>query len=121
MATSDVIQFMQKTADDETIRLQLEALLGVGDGDISSVSTLDSEESAALKGQRGPLVTEFAAKKGFSFSVNELSEVVEAFEKLQAGSIDQMEFERTVGTSVPEAMPRVKRMMKYLTKTYLGY
>ena len=121
MATSSVIQFMQMTADDEKIRLQLEALLGVGDGDISCADELDAEESAALKGQRGPLVTEFAAQKGFSFSVDELSQVVNAFEQFQAGTIDQAEFERLVGASVPEKTPRVKRVMKYLSKTYLGY
>lgn len=121
MATTSVIQFMQTTADDESMRLQLEQLLGVGDGDISSVTALDAEESAALKGQQAPLVTEFAAQNGFAFSVDELAQVVEAFEQFQAGSIDQPEFERRVGTTIPVTMPRIKRMMKFLSKTYLGY
>ena len=121
MATTSVIQFMQTTADDENLRLQLEKLLGVGDGDISSVTALDAEESAALKGQQAPLVAEFAAQNGFSFSVDELSEVVNAFEQFQAGTIDQPEFERRVGTQVPATMPRIKQVMKFLSKTYLGY
>jgi hypothetical protein len=36
MATATVLKFMQKTAEDETLRQQLEALLGVGDGNIST-------------------------------------------------------------------------------------
>ena len=121
MATSSVIEFMQTTADDEKIRLQLEDLLGVGDGDISSVTALDAEESAALKGQRAPLVTEFAAQNGFSFSVDELSEVVDAFEKFQSGSIDASEFERRTGAAMPAKTSPMKRVMKFLSKTYLGY
>ena len=121
MATSSVIQFMQTTADNEKTRLQLEALLGVGDGDISSAAELDADESAALKGQRGPLVTEFAAKKGFAFSVEELSAVITAFEQLQSGSIDGFEFEKRVGVTAPESLPRFKKLMQFLSKTYLGY
>lgn len=121
MATTSVIEFMKTTADDEKIRLQLEALLGVGDGDISSVTALDADESAALKGQQAPLVAEFAAQNGFSFSVDELSEVVDAFEQFQTGVIDQSEFERLVGTTAPSTTPPIKRVLKFLSKTYLGY
>ena len=121
MATTSVIQFMLTTAENETIRAQLEALLGVGDGDISNAKELDSDESAALKGQRGPLVTEFASKKGFDFSVNELSTVVEAFEQFQSGSINEPEFESIVGMAIPQETSPVQKVMKFLSKTYLGY
>ena len=52
MATATVLKFMQKTAEDEALRQQLESLLGVGDGNISSEADLDPAESEALKGDR---------------------------------------------------------------------
>lgn len=120
MATASVIQFMKTTAANEDIRLKLEELLGVGDGDISTVSTLDSEESAALKG-KGPLVTEFAAQQGFTFSVDELSTVIEAFEGYQSGRLSEQDFKAAFGADVPKNLPPLKRMVKFLSKTYLGY
>ena len=121
MATTSVLKFMLTTADNDRVQAQLEELLGVGDGDISSAKMLDSEESAALKGQRGPLVTEFAAQNGFDFSVQELSTVVDAFEKFQAGSINEPEFESIVGMAIPPEKSPVQKVMKFLSKTYLGY
>ena len=87
MATATVLKFMQKTAEDEALRQQLESLLGVGDGNISSEADLDPAESEALKGDRAPVVAEFAAQKGYSFSVDELITVVDAFQKHQAGEM----------------------------------
>jgi hypothetical protein len=60
IATTTVVKFMQKTADDRQLRDQLEALLGVGDGDISNEDALDKEESAALKGDRSGSLNERA-------------------------------------------------------------
>ena len=60
MTTHNVLQFMQKTADNTVLQKQLEQLLGCGDGDISSSVNLDPEESMALS-QRAPRVIELAA------------------------------------------------------------
>lgn len=127
MATATVLEFMQRTAEDETLQQQLETLLGVGDGNISSVAELDPAESQAL-GERAPIVAEFAAQHGFTFSVDELMTVVNAFQKHQAGEISDEDFAAVLGMSLAnesldDAVPtnRFKRLARYLTKTYLGY
>ncbi|NEQ29436.1 MAG: hypothetical protein F6K04_00235 [Leptolyngbya sp. SIO4C5] len=123
MSTATVLQFMQKTADDAALRQQLEELLGVGDGDISSESELDPQETEALKGERAPIVAEFATKNGYPFSVEELVAVVDAFEKHQAGKISDQAFAQAIGASSTTSRNTnsVKRLAKYLTRTYLGY
>lgn len=123
MATASVLHFMQKTADDEALRHQLEELLGVGDGNISSEAELDPAESDALKGARAPVVTEFAAKIGYNFSTDELITVVDAFQKHQAGELSDADFAAILGTSasVSQATNPLKRFTRYLSKTYLGY
>ncbi|NJO77089.1 MAG: hypothetical protein HC827_00250 [Cyanobacteria bacterium RM1_2_2] len=129
MATASVLEFMQKTAKDEALRRQLEELLGVGDGNISSETELDEAESAALTGERAPMVAEFAAKSGFSFSTAELISVVDAFQKHQAGVISDADFANLIGLSptdaetineVSEVTNPLKRLTRYLGKTYLG-
>lgn len=129
MATALVLQFMQKTAEDETLRHQLEELLGVGDGNISSEAELDPAETEALKGERAPVVAEFAAGQGFTFSVDDLITVVDAFAKHQAGEMSDAEFAKLVGIStsdtetineVSEITSPMKRLTRYLSKTYLG-
>ncbi|MCL6434655.1 MAG: Nif11-like leader peptide family natural product precursor [Leptolyngbyaceae cyanobacterium HOT.MB2.61] len=124
MATATVLQFMQKTAEDEALRQQLESLLGVGDGNISSEAELDTEETAALKGERAPVVAEFAAKNGYDFSVDELITVVDAFQKHQAGQLSDKEFATLLGLSMAvessEIASPLKRLVNYMSKTYLG-
>lgn len=127
MATATVLEFMQRTAEDEALQQQLENLLGVGDGNISSETELDPAESKAL-GERAPIVAEFATRNGFSFSADELLSVVEAFQKHQAGEMSDEDFAAMLGISlakesIDDAVPtnRFKRLARYLTKTYLGY
>ena len=129
MATASVLQFMQKTAEDEALLHQLEELLGVGDGNISSEADLDPTEAAALKGERAPVVAEFAAQKGYQFSVHDLISVVDAFEKHQLGELSDADFAKLVGIStsdrallneVSEVTNPMKRLTRYLSKTYLG-
>jgi len=128
MATATVLKFMQKTAEDLTLRQQLEALLGVGDGNISSEAELDAAESAAL-GERAPLVAEFAAQNGFTFSADELLSVVDAFQKHQAGELSDADFAAMLGISLagesfddkPGVTNPLKRLSRYLSRTYLGY
>lgn len=124
MATTTVLQFMQKTADDTTLRQQLEALLGVGDGNISSEAELDPEETAALKGDRAPVVAEFAAQNGFPFSADELISVIDAFQKHQAGEMSDAEFATLIGISsngnMATEMSGAAKVKKWFLKTYLG-
>jgi hypothetical protein len=125
MATATVLKFMQKTAEDEALRQQLETLLGVGDGNISSEADLDPAESEALKGERAPVVAEFAAQKGYSFSVDELITVVDAFAKHQTGEMSDTEFAALLGLSFSAqsneaGMLGVTKVKKWFMKTYLG-
>lgn len=122
MATATVVQFMQKTAEDAALRQQLEAILGVGDGDISSEAELDADETAALKGERAPLVADFAVKNGYMFSVDDLITVVDAYQKHQAGEMSDAELSKTLGVSggVGKHTGGLKRLSSYLSKTYLG-
>ena len=129
MATAAVLKFMQKTAEDEALRQQLEALLGVGDGNISSEAELDAAESAALTGERAPKVAEFATQNGFGFSESELIAVVNAFHKHQAGEMSDGDFAKLIGVSATSKEKSenltfitkpMKRLTRYLGKTYLG-
>lgn len=129
MATATVLQFMQKTAEDEALRQRLEALLGVGDGNISSATDLDAEETEALKGERAPVVAEFAAQNGFEFSVDELISVVDAFQQHQTGKLSDHDFATLIGVStqgkstsdnLAGTTKPLKRLTRYLKKTYLG-
>jgi hypothetical protein len=127
MALATVLRFMQKTAEDEALRQQLEALLGVGDGNISSEAELDAAETEALKGERAPVVAAFAAQNGFAFSAGDLVTVVDAFQQHQSGELSDAEFAVLVGIPASEettdfsftANP-LKRLTRYLGETYLG-
>ncbi|HEY9617030.1 MAG TPA: hypothetical protein V6C64_09325 [Microcoleaceae cyanobacterium] len=126
MATAAVLGFMQKTAEDTALRQQLEALLGVGDGNISNEAELDAAESAALKGERAPAVAEFASQNGYRFSVDELVTVVDAFEKHQTGEMSDSDFAALLGMSVTDqqmqdGMPGINKVKNWFLKTYLGY
>lgn len=127
MATATVLEFMQKTAEDGALRQQLEALLGVGDGNISSEAELDAAETEALKGERAPVVAEFAAQHGYAFSADELIQVVDAFQQHQTGQLSDSDFAAMLGVSaagssdeVENATNPLKRLTRYLSKTYLG-
>lgn len=119
MAVSDVLKFMQETAVNEPLRSQLAALLGVGDGNISDQAALDQGEAAALQGDLAPTVVEFAASKGFSFSVKELSTAVDSFAQYQAGAVSAQEFANVLGISTQEeqsiksAVEMIYRGMRY--------
>ncbi|MBL1175900.1 hypothetical protein [Pantanalinema sp. GBBB05] len=126
MATAAVLDFMHKTAEDAALRQQLEALLGVGDGNISNEVELDPAESAALKGERAPAVAEFASKNGYRFSVDELVTVVDAFEKHQTGEMSDSDFAALLGMSVTDTrmqdgMPGINKVKNWFLRTYLGY
>ncbi|MEM7061957.1 MAG: Nif11-like leader peptide family natural product precursor [Cyanobacteria bacterium P01_B01_bin.77] len=124
MTTKTVLQFMQKTANNTVLQQQLEALLGCGDGDISSSVNLDPEESLALS-QRAPKVIELAASMGYEFSNDELLSVIDAFKQHQNGTISDAAFANLLGMTSGESVPpavrnNFKRLANYLSKTYLG-
>lgn len=124
MSTHNVLQFMQKTADNTALQKQLEQLLGCGDGDISSSVNLDPEESLALS-QRAPKVLELATSMGYEFSSNELLSVIDAFNQHQAGTISDEAFANLLGMKSgdsvrPAVTNNFKRLANYLSKTYLG-
>jgi Ca2+-binding EF-hand superfamily protein len=99
MSIEQVIQFMEKTAQDEALQQQLQKLMGTGDGDISGIAQLDASEAAALKGRRGTDVVELAAKNGFKFSSEELIKVIDVFEKRQSGELSEAEFTNFISSS----------------------
>ena len=124
MTTHNVLQFMQKTADNTMLQKQLEQLLGCGDGDISSSVNLDPEESLALS-QRAPKVIELAASMGYEFSHDELLSVIDAFRQHQNGALSDQAFANLLGIKSgdsvrPAVKNNFKRLANYLSKTYLG-
>ena len=124
MANYDVLQFMQKTAGNTALQQQLEQLLGCGDGDISSSVNLDPEESMALS-ERAPKVIELAASMGYTFSINDLNTVIDAFQRHQHGALSDEALADFLGiTSGENVRPAVKnnfkRLASYMSKTYLG-
>ena len=127
MATATVLKFMQKTAEDEALRHQLEKLLGVGDGNISCEAELDPAETEALKGDRAPVVAEFAALNGYDFSVDELVKVVDAFQKHQAGELADETFASLLGVTMQAAgeeqteLNAAAKVKNWFLRTYLGY
>ena len=126
MATVTVLKFMQRTAEDEALRQQLEKLLGVGDGNISSEADLDPAETEALKGERAPVVAEFAAMNGYDFSVNELVTVVDAFQRHQAGELSDAAFATLLGVPLAvsgseQDLAGISKVKKWFLKTYMGY
>uniref|UniRef100_B8HKE9 Uncharacterized protein n=1 Tax=Cyanothece sp. (strain PCC 7425 / ATCC 29141) TaxID=395961 RepID=B8HKE9_CYAP4 len=97
-----VMKFMQKTAIDKGLQNQLATILGVGDGNISDQAALDQTEAAALKGDLAPAVVEFAAKRGYKFSVKELGTAIDTFARFQAGDISEQDFVTQLGISAQE-------------------
>lgn len=115
-----VIQFMQKTAEDESLREQLQSILGVGDGDISSFSELDAAEEQALKSERGALVAEFAAKQGFPFTMADLLAVTDAFHRVQSGEMTEEAFNKYLRLSgqSSDVFPFIQKVTEL---TYKGF
>lgn len=113
---------MRKTSGDAILQKQLEALMGAGDGNISSAGELDDREAQALKGERGSLVTEFANQKGFEFSKTELDTVVDAFGRHQSGELSLGQLSEVLGLSELELQPQdaLPSMKKTVELVYRG-
>ncbi len=115
-----VLNFMKKTAEDEQLRQQLADLMEVGDGDISSFAELDANELRVLKGERGALVAEFAAKHGFEFTMSDLLAVTDLFQKVQAGELREDEYEKFLNVNVGSKgfFPFIEKITQM---TYMGF
>jgi hypothetical protein len=97
MTVEAVVQFLEATSQDTSLREGLAGVMGVGDGDISSAEELDHEEAQALLGHRSVLVTTFAEQRGYSFTVAELNAVVGVFQRYQEGRLSKAEFTKALG------------------------
>ena len=101
MSHKAVLDFFESTSNDESLQRELATLIGVGDGDISTVEELDGEEAQALMGERGILVTTFAQKQGFVFTLGELNAVVSVFQRYRAGQLSDEDFSKAMGWEAP--------------------
>ena len=117
---TQVLEFMRKTAEDETLREELQSILNVGDGDISNFAELDAEEVQALKSGRSALVAEFAAKHGYVFTMADLFAVVDAFQRLQAGQLTEDEFSKylQVNAGTSEFFPVIDDVVQLAYKGF---
>ena len=97
MAHKSVIEFLEASAHDQSLRGELAKIIGAGDGDISSAQELDAQEAEALLGQRGVLAARCAERHGYAFTVAELNAVIRAFRQYQAGRLSETEFSRALG------------------------
>jgi hypothetical protein len=97
MSYKSVMQFLESSSKDESMRAALANLMGVGDGDISSAAELDGEEAQALLGERGVRVAAFAEEKGFEFTLGELNAVVSVFQRYNSGELSKEDFAKAMG------------------------
>jgi hypothetical protein len=97
MTVEAVVQFIEGTSQDKSLREGLAGVMGVGDGDISTAQELDHEEAQALLGQRSVLVTTFAEQRGYDFTVAELNAVIGVFQRYQTGKLSETEFSKALG------------------------
>lgn len=97
MTIEATVNFLQATADKGTLRQGLAEIIGVGDGDVSSAEALDENEAQALMGERGVLVTTYAAQQGYDFTVAQLNAVVGVFQRFQSGELSVEEFNSALG------------------------
>lgn len=118
-SSSQVLDFIKRTAEDEEFRKKLQEILQVGDGDISDFSSLDDDEAAALSSERGALVAEFAAKHGYVFTLADLLAVTDAFQRVQANELTPDEFEKFLNLDVKskDYFPFIEHVV---AMTYLG-
>ncbi|MFU8815367.1 MAG: hypothetical protein ACNA7W_08470, partial [Pseudomonadales bacterium] len=101
------------------LREQLQEILQVGDGDISSFDQLDDDEIQALMSERGVLMAEFAASHGFSFTMADLLAVMDAFRRVRSGELTEDAFARYVrlSGSAADFFPVIEDVAQY---TYKG-
>ncbi|MEM8604050.1 MAG: hypothetical protein AAGF24_09465 [Cyanobacteria bacterium P01_H01_bin.121] len=120
MSVKIVIDFLQRAAKEPELRAELEDILEVGDGDVSTIQTLDAAEAEALKGFKGVLVAELAAELGFPFSITDLTDVIDAFERTQAGTLSSRDLPGALG--VPDlVVPDPRQLAAVQSVARLAY
>ena len=122
MTIEAVVQFLEASSTDESLRADLAGIIGVGDGDIGSAQELDQEEAQALLGKRSILVSAFASQRGYSFTVAELGAVVGVFQQYQAGEISETDFSQALGLSETsgQVSPPLDSVSKTVELVYRG-
>ncbi|MEM8604726.1 MAG: hypothetical protein AAGF24_12935 [Cyanobacteria bacterium P01_H01_bin.121] len=120
MSAKMVIDFLQRAAMEPELRAELEEILEVGDGDVSNIQTLDAAEADALKGFKGVLVAGLAAELGFPFSITDLTDVIDAFERTQAGTLSPRDLPDALG--VPDlVVPDTRQLAAVQSVARLAY
>ncbi len=119
-SSSAVLEFMKKTAEDAELRDELKGILSVGDGNISAFDELDADEKQALSSGRGALVAEFAARKGYEFTLSDLLAVTDAFQRLKTGELTSEEFDKYLALNVQskDFFPFIENVV---SMTYKGF
>ncbi|MFU8814863.1 MAG: hypothetical protein ACNA7W_05940, partial [Pseudomonadales bacterium] len=118
MSVAAAVRFLEATSASESTRAGLAEVIGVGDGDVGSVETLDQDEAQALLGERGVMVANFADQLGYHFTVAELATVVDAFQRHQAGELSDADLSGLLGVSVPP--PQMAALGKSVGMVYFG-
>lgn len=118
MTIEAAVRFLEATSADESARAGLAALIGVGDGDVSDAQALDQDEAQALLGERGVLVTNFADRLGYRFTVAELAAVVDAFQRHQTGELTDHDLANSLG--LQGASPQLAAAGKTVGMVYFG-
>jgi len=119
MSIEAVVQFLEASAQKESLQQDLAGIIGVGDGDVSNVRELDQDEAQALLGGRGVLVATFAAQQGYEFTVAELNAVVGVFQRFQAGELSDAEFASALGLAA-SAQEQLAGVGKSVDMVYRG-
>ena len=122
MSYKSVIEFLEFTSEDASLREAISSIMGVGDGDISSAEELDADEAQALKGEKGVHVAALAADKGYAFTLGELNAVVSVFNQYRSGQLSEEDFAKAMGSEVPlESKPgSLKSIGETASMIYLG-
>jgi hypothetical protein len=122
MAYKTVVQFLEATSKDQSLRDELASVIGVGDGDISSAEQLDQDEAQAMLGKRGALVAAFAANQGYEFTLAELNGVIGVIQQFQRGDLSEQDFYKAVGWSSPteQASTQVQSLGDAISMVYRG-
>jgi hypothetical protein len=118
MSADAALRFLEASSADEALRSALAPVIGAGDGDVGSAQSLDEAEAQALLGERGVLVTSFAGRHGFDFTVAELRSVVDLFQRHQSGNMTAAEFTSALG--VLGAAPQMSAIGNSIAMVFMG-
>ena len=95
--TLPVVRFMERSSSDAALREQLMAIIGGGDGDISSPGELDAEEASSLVSDRSNSIVSLGAEHGYRFTVTDLNAVISAFQLVNEEKLSMESCARILG------------------------